>query len=540
MVVAASGYTLYTALDSPRGARSMFEGIKTCENRQLTKGLKFILSLLSGACPVKGLLLVVWLTAMAGAPAQAEHRATRLGHPATRFAPPLTKPEQLRQLLTSERLRSDVAAILRQAGWPGNLEDLRRAAATAEITEVKLPKGTRLPFMSSRTDGKPIALIDVLWVGEDPIDAYEFQFSSSGRRYRCVTPKPCSNFLVIDLGPDQPTLSLVKIVPASSSLCQLIPVTITVRNTCTRPLTRVRVADILPAGLRTVDNQATVILDAGDLQPGAGREFTFTLTASAAGKFVSRAQATSAEGANAEATATTVVRAPVLALECAAPAEVLIGRPIEVCLTVKNTGEAAEPKATLTLPVPAGATLTKMTEGGVTSEGKVIWDISSLAPQASRRFCAVLVVPQSGSLPLAPTVQGVCAPPAESHCLTRVVGVPAVLIEVIDLEDPVEVGNQATYEIRILNQGSEIGTNLRLLCTLPDSQEFVSGGGVTPAQARDRTVLMAPLATLASRAEATWRVTVKALKSEDARFKVEFTSDQFTRPIDEYESTTQY
>ncbi len=489
---------------------------------------------------MKGLLLLVWLTALAGAPAQAEHRATRLGHPATRFAPPLTKPEQLRQLLTSERLRSDVASILRQAGWPGSVEDLRRAAATAEIAEVKLPKGTRLPFMSSRTDGKPIALIDVLWVGDDPIDAYEFQFSSIGRRYRCVTPKPCSNFLVIDLGPDQPTLSLVKIVAATSTLCEPIPVTITVRNTCTRPLTQVRVADSLPPELRTVDNQATLILEAGDLQPGAGKEFNFTLTASAAGKFVSRAQATSTEGAKAEAVATTLVRAPVLALECAAPAEVRIGRPVEVCLTVKNTGDATEPKVTLTLPVPAGATLSKLTEGGVSSEGKVIWEISSLLPEASRRFCAVFVVPQPSSLTLAATVQGVCAPAAVSHCLTRIAGVPAVLIEVIDLEDPVEVGNQTTYEIRILNQGSELGTNLRLVCTLPDSQEFVSGGGATPVQARDRTVLMAPLATLASKAEATWRVTVKALKAEDARFKVEFTSDQFTRPIDEYEATTQY
>jgi hypothetical protein len=51
---------------------------------------------------------------------------------------------------------------------------------------------------------------------------------------------------------------------------------------------------------------------------------------------------------------------------------------------------------------------------------------------------------------------------------------------------------------------------------------------------------MVPLPTLASKAVATWRVVTKAVKEGDARFKVELTSDQFQRSIDEDESTTQY
>lgn len=97
----------------------------------------------------------------------APHRATHLGNPATRFAPPLQKPEDLRRLLTAdEALRADVASVLRQAGWRGSLEDLRRAAAIAPIEAVRLPKGTRMPFMSTRRNGKAIALIDVIWEGK--------------------------------------------------------------------------------------------------------------------------------------------------------------------------------------------------------------------------------------------------------------------------------------------------------------------------------------------------------------------------------------
>ena len=469
-----------------------------------------------------------------------QHRAVRLGHPSTRFAPPLTQPEQLRKLLTDEKMQADVVSILRQGGWKGNIEDFRRAAATAPITEVKLPKGTRLPYMSARKDGQPVALIDVLWDGDGPIEAYVFEFSSSGRRYRCVTPKPCSNFLTIDLGPDQPTLQLIKTAPSEANLCDPIPVKITVRNTSTVPLTRVRVLDPLPTGLKMADNQTTLSLDAGDLKPGAGREFTFNVTATAPGTFVNKIQAAAAEGGQTEAASTTVVRAPVLTVDCQAPAEVFAGQPVEFCITVKNTGDAPESKASLTLPIPSGATFVSATDGGTSSDGRVSWELGSLAPQSSKRVCAVLMSRQPAALSLSPTARGQCAQPAEGKCNAKVAGVPAILVEVVDLADPIEIKNEVTYEIRVTNQGTATLTNIRLLCLVPEIQEFVSGGGVTAVKADGRRVAMDALPSLAAKAVATWRVVTKATGEGDARFKVELTSDQFKRSIDEDESTTQY
>jgi hypothetical protein len=131
-----------------------------------------------------------------------QHRATRLGNPATRFATPLKKSDDLRVLLRSDKMKADVAAILNEVGWKGNHEDVDRAAATAEISEVQVPTGTRLPFMASRKNRKPHALVDVLWAGPKPIAAFAFEFSSNCERYRLVTPKTCSNFWIEDLGKD--------------------------------------------------------------------------------------------------------------------------------------------------------------------------------------------------------------------------------------------------------------------------------------------------------------------------------------------------
>jgi len=487
------------------------------------------------------LLVVLGLALFGRVPAQAEHRATHLGHPATRFAPPLKTPGDLRKRFRDEQLKPDIASILEQWGWKGNLQDLHYAALTAEISDVKLPVGTRMPFMSSRESGRPITLRDVVWAGKAPVEAYVFTFSSNGRKYRCVTPKPCSNFFLEDLGAELPVLELTKLAPAEIDLCDPLEMKVTVRNTGEAAATQVKITDTLPEGFKTTDNQSTLVLEVGTLARGASREFTFQIMPTAAGSYVNQAQVTCAEGITADATATTLVQAPVLSLECNAPERVLIGRPVEVCLTVRNTGTAAERKTTLTLPIPAGYVVESTTEGGVATAGEVSWEFNNLAPNATQKVCAVIATPrQPGSLSLAPTVQGTCAPRAQSTCLTRVEAVSGILVEVIDLVDPVEVGQEVNYVITVTNQGLLTGSNIRILCSLPASQEYLSSTGPTTARVVDGKLVLEALPSLEGKAVASWQVLVKALSADDARFNVELRSDQFERPILEMEATRQY
>ena len=381
-------------------------------------------------------ILVAGLAVCLAAAAQAEqHRATRLGNPATRFAPTLYSPEDLRSRFRDEKLRPDFAEVLRQWGWQGNVADLHRAALTNEITEIKIPVGAVMPFMSSRENGQAICLRNVLWAGQEPISAYAFNFSSNGRRYRCVTPKPCSNFFVEDLGP----------IPKSA-----------------------------------------------------------------------------------------------LALECVAPEQVLLGRRAEVCLTVRNPGNVAEPKTRVTLPLPPGATLAGATENGTATNGVVTWELVNLAPNASQRLCATFNVRQLGAMVFNSTATGTSAKPVQSACATKVVGIPAILLETADLQDPIAVGNEVTYVIKVTNQGTSAGTQIRVTCTLPTSEEFISASGTTPVQAQERTLRMTTLPVLEPKAVAAWQVVVKALSADDARFKVEVSSDQFAQPIHKDEATQLY
>ena len=469
-----------------------------------------------------------------------QHRATRLGDPAHRFAKPLQTKDDLRRLFADPNLKADVADILNQAGWKGDVEDLRAAAAKAEIIAVKLPTGTRLPFMSSRTKGKPVTLMDVLWAGKDPIDAYEFEFASKGWRYRCVTPKACANFLVVDLGPLK-AVQLVRRVPKTVSLCEPFDVALEVRNVGSVALTQVVVEETLPACLKPVDGTAgTVSFDAGTLKPGESRVFGYRTQAQSGGSGGRRSLVRHTESATARAESKVTVLSPALELGCQVPAEVLAGRPIEMCVRLKNVGTAAEPQATLAVPVPPGSVVGRSTEGSVTRDGAVRWEFPNLAPGAEKSVCVQFVVREPGAITVSAAAVGTCAGPVSTQCGAKVNGIPAILLEVVDVQDPVEVGQEVTYEIRVTNQGSLTGTNLKWVATLAESQEFVSGSGPTAVEGAGRSASAAALATLSSKGEAVWRVVVKATAGADARFKVEMTSDQFQKPVEEWEATSQY
>ncbi len=177
-----------------------------------------------------GVVLVLVLSCAA---AQAEHhRATRLGNPATRFAPTMYSPADLRARFQDEKLRPDFAEVLRQWGWSGDLDDFFAAGLTNEIIEWQIPVGETMPFMSTREDGKPLCLRNVTWAGAEPIDAYAFNFTSKGECYRCVVPKPCSNFFVEDLGPEpKAALALDCSVPVKIIAGRKLEICLTVFNT---------------------------------------------------------------------------------------------------------------------------------------------------------------------------------------------------------------------------------------------------------------------------------------------------------------------
>ena len=147
---------------------------------------------------------------------------------------------------------------------------------------------------------------------------------------------------------------------------------------------------------------------------------------------------------------------------------------------------------------------------------------------------------EAAALETTARARAVCSADVSATARTKVMTIAALLLEAVDLSDPVRVGEDVVYRITVTNQGSGPDTNIRVTAKLPAEEQFVSANGVTEATADGQTVKFAPVATLAAGRSARWELTVKAKQAGDVRFEVLLESDSLTKPGSKSEPTRLY
>ncbi|HEY1785790.1 MAG TPA: hypothetical protein VGG30_09590, partial [Pirellulales bacterium] len=119
-------------------------------------------------------------------------------------------------------------------------------------------------------------------------------------------------------------------------------------------------------------------------------------------------------------------------------------------------------------------------------------------------------------------------------------GIAAILFEVVDVNDPIEVGGETTYEVRVVNQGSKASSNVRLVILLPAELQAIHAEGPTGHAIDGQRVLFEPISQLAPKADTTYSVRVKASAVGDLRLRVQVMTDEMRSPVTKEESTHVY
>jgi uncharacterized repeat protein (TIGR01451 family) len=346
------------------------------------------------------------------------------------------------------------------------------------------------------------------------------------------TPILCQDVKVV-----KANIQLTKTAPAEVLICDPIPVTLTVKNNGSSGLSGVMVTDTLPDGL-TSDGKNSLSFDAGNLGPGDSRDFKFNAVAARTGSFVNNSQANSAQGVHAEATSTTVVHAPVLTVACTAPDVRYMGRGFDVSFTVNNTGDAPAAGTILDVPVPNGLKATTASNGGQVSAGRVTWDLGSVGVNSPQTVTASFTGEAAGNFAFNPSVKGTCAPAVSSSCQTVLKGVPAILLEKSDDPDPVGVGEQTTYTVRVTNQGFADDNNIKVVVTI--APELVPVSATGDGAISGQTVTFPVVPRLPAKEAVTYRIVAKGVKAGDGRTRFELNSDMLQGPVIAEESTHVY
>jgi uncharacterized repeat protein (TIGR01451 family) len=124
--------------------------------------------------------------------------------------------------------------------------------------------------------------------------------------------------------------------------------------------------------------------------------------------------------------------------------------------------------------------------------------------------------------------------------MVSVEGIPALLLEVVDIDDPAEVGGEISYEIRVVNQGSCPCTNIRITCDVPEGLTPIDCQGATAHRINGTQIDFEPLPKLATKADAVYRVKVRGTQPGDYRFKVQMNCEQMKLPVNKEESSRVY
>lgn len=359
---------------------------------------------------------------------------------------------------------------------------------------------------------------------------------AEGTIVNCATvsadPRTCAATRVVN-----PSITLTKTQPKDVTVCDPIPVTLVVKNNGSSRLTGVKVTDTLPTGL-TSESKSTLAFAVGDLAPGESKELKFNAMAAGPGNYVNSAEVITDQKVGAKASAATAVHQAVLAITCKAKDQQYIGRNYDVCFNVVNSGDTAATGTQVTLAVPSGATFKSATAGGRLSGSSVVWDLGGLAASSPQDLCATFTSATAGTYAFNATAKGACAKPVSTSCQTKVVGVSALLLNKGDDPDPIQIGEETTYYVRVTNQGSTDDTNVKVVVEFPNELKPVSAdnGGTISGQ----TVTFPAFPRLAPKQVFEYHVKAKGVSVGDARVKFIRTSTDIPAPTTAEESTRVY
>jgi uncharacterized repeat protein (TIGR01451 family) len=311
-----------------------------------------------------------------------------------------------------------------------------------------------------------------------------------------------------------------------------------------------------------VHPQGTVIeAELTNLPAGETRAIPLKVSAAKAG--LQWCQITvSAEGSqDATGKASVNVVEPMLQVSQTGPAKCHVRAEPSYEVTLSNPGTAPTEPISLYCILPESFEYVQANDNGtfVPANRAVVWKLPSLPAGGTKTVSLKLRAVTAGdgmlrtiaqAVPEQPVITptGVNAPArpagraldAKTETAIKAEGVAAIKFEVCDIEDPVEVGKEAIYEIKVTNQGTGACTNVQLVASLAEGTSFVGSTGTTTVKAQGQHLVFEPIQQLSVKGEAVYRVRVRSTVSGDLRFRVQLTCDQVRTPVIKEESTSFY
>jgi uncharacterized repeat protein (TIGR01451 family) len=372
----------------------------------------------------------------------------------------------------------------------------------------------------------------------------ELQMVASAKgRCACQATVTFAGQSTVNVQVQEPKLILKAAAPDKVLLGDMANVMLTVTNPGDGTADHVKVKTTLSEGLEHARGRE-VEYDLGNLGANESRSIQVMCATKAGGEQRCEAVATSEGSLKASDSAIFPVLQPKLDLSVTGPRLRYLDRQGEYVFKVSNPGDAPASNVSVVEQIPQGFKFVNATAGGRPdyTTRTVSWFIGDLGPHQSRDVALQVTAINIGEYKHVASAHAARGLEADAEAETRVEGLSTLLVELVDIDDPVEVGAAEKYEIRVTNTGSKTETNIQVVCTLPDRMEFwgAQGAGGLRHRVEGKEVIFETLPRLAPRADAIFRVVTRPTAAGDVRFKIRVKADSLSEPVNKEESTKVY
>jgi uncharacterized repeat protein (TIGR01451 family) len=347
----------------------------------------------------------------------------------------------------------------------------------------------------------------------------------------------------------KPALRIRTTGPERAKQYEVLAYTIEVTNGGASEARDVVLSEELPPGLDYSESIPSVsgdknplVWQLGTLAPGATRRIVLKVIPMQMGSLLLKASVTAAGGIKAiEGNLSRVLVGDArLSLIMTGPVQRSLDLPATYLLTVSNTGATPATNVELRdLLFPRDNVRSRMEFVGASDDGKLVgndvrWVLGTLTPGSRRTVSMQVRLVEADRRPgefenLAKvSAEGGLSDSATAK--TRFVPAVGMALDIEKQSDPIAVNKTTSFSFRLRQRDAVAWSKVALAVTLPEELQYVGSRGTTgvPATgvpAEGRTVTFAPINELAPGAEASYEITVRALRVADVKVRATITAD---------------
>jgi uncharacterized repeat protein (TIGR01451 family) len=331
---------------------------------------------------------------------------------------------------------------------------------------------------------------------------------------------------------EEPMLKLAIQGPTEVHIGEPASQIVTVSNPGTGVARGVVLEARLPEGLEHPRGNK-LVTEIGALNPGESRQVRLTLTAAAGGNQTVLVSAEGSGNLKQTTQASVTVVAPSIGIQIVGPKLRYLGRAADYQLVVVNDGSAPTDNVRVVHQVPAGFEFVSADRSGkyAPSTRQISWFVGRIEPGKQLALSSRLEPKTTGDHEHRVGAISEQGARGESSLVTKVDSAAELVLEIIDVNDPVEVGVETEYKLNIRNDGSKAAAGVGISCELPTGVEFVSAIGPAQHVAEGGIVVFKSLDTLPPGKTAQYRIMVKGTVDGNHRFRARLASESITEPL---------